>query len=369
MTPMYADQIDRKIAWQGSDFRGKDDIAFDLSGRHIAALKDILKRVENISLEEIRREHCGHPALDDDLAKIFDEVQSGRGIVILRGIPIASHSLEEIEKMAWALDTHFGVALSQNCLGHRITRVQEEPLPGGLQTARGHKSRQDLAMHTDYAEIFTLLCVRSAKQGGETQFTSTLAVHNEILNTRPDILPILYRGFPHHRRNDQPDNQPRVTPYDVPIFSNVNGSVSFCLVIGNILAALHEQGRQLTDKELEALDVLQEVMTRLQLEFRYEPGEMTVVNNLIVVHSRSEYVDAEEPEKRRLLLRIWLEALRDRRPVVPQICPYENENGKNGIDPVPGRKNKRNEYEALPESLLQVIKEGQKKRIQHTTTG
>ncbi len=365
MTPIYQEQINHPMAWRGSDIRSKDDVAFDLTAKHVAGIKDVLRRVIDMPLEEIRREHCGHPALDADLSKIFDEVQTGRGIVILRGLPIGDLSMPEIEKMYWAIDTHFGTALSQNCLGHRITRVQEERLAGGAQAARGHKSSADLAMHTDYAEVFTLLCVRKAKEGGQTQFTSTLAVHNDLLKNRPDVLPILYRGFPHHRRNDQPPEQPAVTPYNVPVFANVNGTISFCLIIGSILAGMHELGRQFTKEEQEALDVLHEAMMRLQFEQRYEPGEMSVVNNLTIVHSRSEYRDDDDLEKRRLLLRIWLEAARDRRPIVPELLPYENAGGRNGIDPVPGRKNSRNEYEAVPESLLNIIKAGQVKRAQH----
>ncbi len=363
MTPIYRERIDHPMAWRGSDIRSKDEISFDLSARHVAALKDVLHRVNGMALEDIRREHCGHPALDADMARIFDEVQNGRGMMFLRGIPVADHPLPEIEKMYWALDTHLGTALSQNCLGHCITYVQEELLPGGVQATRGHKSRQDLAMHTDNAEIFTLLCVRKAREGGQTQFTSALAVHNDLLANRPEVLPVLYRGFPYHRRGDQPDDHPMVTPYDMPVLSNVDGHISVCLIIGSIMAGLHERGRSLTDEEQAALDAFHEATMRLQFEQRYEPGEMSVVNNLTIVHSRSEYRDWDEPEKRRLLLRIWLEAARDRRPVVREMSLYENKHHLFGCDPVPGRSHARNDYAAVPESLLNIIKEGQKKQL------
>jgi hypothetical protein len=53
------------------------------------------------------------------------------------------------------------------------------------------------------AQIVGLMCVRQARDG-YSQYASGLAVHNEILATRPDFLmPILYRGFPHHRRGEE----------------------------------------------------------------------------------------------------------------------------------------------------------------------
>lgn len=55
--------------------------------------------------------------------------------------------------------------------------------------------------------------------------------------------------------------------------------------------------------------------------------------------ARSEFEDWDEPERKRLMLRLWLDAEsnRRRRPVVPQIHIYENAGGRSGIDPQPGR--------------------------------
>ena len=128
------------------------------------------------------------------------------------------------------------------------------------------------------------------------------------------------------------------------------------------MAGLHESGREMTAEEREALDVLHEAMMRLQFELHYEPGEMSVVNNLTVVHSRSEYRDWDEPQRRRLLLRIWLEAARDRRPVIPQLSLYENRHHLFGCDKVPGRTNAQNDYEGVPESLRKIITQRQQKR-------
>jgi hypothetical protein len=90
-------------------------------------------------------------------------------------------------------------------------------------------------MHSDAAALFSLLWIHQAELGGESQFSSGPAAHNTILATRPDILPILYRGFPHHRRSEQPDDQPDVTPYDVPIFSNVDGRICINFTYSSIL--------------------------------------------------------------------------------------------------------------------------------------
>jgi hypothetical protein len=41
MTPIFGDRIDHLMAWHGRDLC-KEDISFDLSRRHVAALEDVL---------------------------------------------------------------------------------------------------------------------------------------------------------------------------------------------------------------------------------------------------------------------------------------------------------------------------------------
>jgi hypothetical protein len=367
MTPIHREQINHRIAWRGSDFRSKEDIAYDLTPAHVAALKDVLLRVKDVPLDDIQLAHCAHPALDKDLAGVLDEVMDGRGIVLVRGFPIKEHSVDEIEKMYWAFTRHLGVHLSQNSFGHKMVRVQQEVLPGGVQPARGTKSANELAMHNDGGDIFSLLYVYQAEQGGESQFSSGPAAHNEILATRPDILPILYKGFPHHRRSDQPDHQPVVSPYDVPIFSNVDGRISINFTYSSILPALYELGRKPTEQEAEAMDILRDVLMRQQLEIRAESGEMSVVNNFAACHSRSGFVDGNVAEKRRLVMRTALEvpSWRRRLPIHlgREFYQMENEGGRLSLDKVPGREGRiaRNDYVGVNEELANLFKATQVK--------
>jgi len=37
-----------------------------------------------------------------------------------------------------------------------------------------------------------------------------------------------------------------------------------------------------------------------------EPGDIQFLNNYVVVHSRTDYVDHDDPERLRRLLRLWL---------------------------------------------------------------
>jgi Taurine catabolism dioxygenase TauD, TfdA family len=338
MTPIFGDRIDHLMAWHGRSLC-KEDISFDLSRRHVAALEDVLLSLRKGGLElgEIRPEHCRHPALDSDLDQVFDEIQEGRGIVIIRGLPVEGHSVDEVCMMFWALGTHLGRGVSQSALGDLLGLVRDETPPGRPESARGYLSRRELSLHVDLAQIVGLMCVRQARQGGYSQYASGLAVHNEMLATRPDLMPVLYRGFPYHRRGEEALTAAPITPYDVPVSSNRDGQVSVFMVREIINAAFRELKREFTAEEIDAIDTFRATARRLQFETRLEPGEASFLNNYTVMHARSEFDDWDEPEKKRLMLRLWLDVERKPRPVVREIHIYANVGGRSGIDPQPGR--------------------------------
>jgi len=354
MTAIHMAPSDHKMAWRGGDFT-KDDVAFDLNTHHAAALEDVLRRVAKTELADIAPDDCRHPVLDADLERVFDQIQDGRGIVIVRGIPVADHSVEDVRRMFWALGAHFGRGVSQSARGDVLGLVQDETPPGEEESARGYTSRRELSLHNDLAQIVGLMCVRQARTGGKSQYAAGLAIHNEIAATRPDLLPVLYRGFPYHRRGEEAPNQPCVTPYDIPVFSECNGHFSMFMVREIFNAAFRELNRSFTAQEIEAIDLFRSTAQRLQFETRLEPGEASFLNNYTVMHARSEFEDWDEPERKRLMLRLWLDAERKVRPHIREIHIYENKNGRSGIDYQPGRLPAVAAYRAPDELVRQPV--------------
>jgi Taurine catabolism dioxygenase TauD, TfdA family len=356
MTPIHRAHIDHRMAWGGAELT-KDEVAFDLTRRQAAALEEILSRVQRAGIKfgDVRAGHCGHPALDHDFARIFDEIQDGRGIVILRGIPVADHSVDEVSTIFWAIGTHLGRGVSQSARGDMLGLVRDETPPGQPESARGYTSRRELSLHVDLAQIVGLMCVRQARGGGFSQYASGLAIHNEILATRPGLLPLLYRGFPYHRRGEEAAEHAPITPYDIPVFSERDGRVSVFMVREIINAAFRDLNRAFTPEEIDAIDTFRATARRLQFETRLEPGEASFLNNYTVMHARSEFDDWDAPDEKRLMLRLWLDAEREVRPVVPEIHIYENAGGRSGIDPQPGRLPAEAKYRAPDEVVRRPV--------------
>ena len=67
-------------------------------------------------------------------------------------------------------------------------------------------------------------------------------------------------------------------------------------------------GRVLDNEGAEAVGLLNGFLSdpRHRHDFWMERGQIQILNNRIVVHGRTPYVDFDEPEKRRHLVRLWL---------------------------------------------------------------
>ena len=324
--------------WTGDKLGGKESLVFELKERHLAALDADLRQVRarGLATESIGR--ADFPLLDiaDELTALSETLQEGRGLTIVRGFPIDDYSLTDMETLYWGLGTHLGVAVSQSVMGDRLGHVID--VTDTDPHARAYRNNRELTLHTDFSDIVSFLCVRKAKTGGLSWFASAMAVHNEILQTRPDLLSVLYKGFYWHRYAEEAPGAAPVTPWRVPVFSSCEGKVS-CRFIRSYIteAAAHASVDTLSDREIEALDYFQALAHRegLPVKFMLEPGEAVFINNFTVLHARESFDNFQAMDKRRLLLRLWM-TVPEGRPVIPQIQIYDS-GRQGGVPPQPGR--------------------------------
>lgn len=302
---------------------GKDALCFDLGARHIAALKDDLRRVEarGLAVEAIAQADFPLASVAPEIARLKDEMVRGRGLVIIRGFPFDDFTIEEVAKVYWGVGTHFGMAVSQSVMGDRLGHVVD--MTDVDPHARAYRAKRELLLHTDLSDAVSFCSVHRAMTGGISQFASALAVHDEILRTKPEYMPILYRGFRWHRLGEQGANEEPITPYRVPHFSNCEGYVSCRYVRNYIREAAYHLDQPLTEEEFSALDYFDAIAARpdFKVELLLERGEIVFMNNLTVLHARTAFENAPPPAPKRHLMRLWL-AVPGGRPTVPEIQVY-----------------------------------------------
>jgi hypothetical protein len=327
---MISRRIHHRSAWRPADLPSKDVMSFDLGRRHIAAFDRALGRLRALgdaSLAGIDRHGFDLAPIADEVVGWYRELRDGRGIVNLRGFPVAERSIEELSLIYYGLALQFGKPVSQSVLGDRIGHVVavDKLLHG--ERRRSYKSTHEMRLHTDYCDLLGMLCIRPAAAGGASRYTSGASVHNEILATRPKLLEPLYRGFHYWRIGESPEEP--VTPYRVPIFACREGLLSVQHAGDRTFIAPEKTGVPITEEEREAVDYFEEVAERedIRYEFRIEAGECFFANNLIHLHARSAIENSPDPRERRHLLRIWVDCDPSFRPVPPELRVFGHGRG------------------------------------------
>ncbi|HEX3537492.1 MAG TPA: TauD/TfdA family dioxygenase [Stellaceae bacterium] len=320
--------------WLGAEL-DRDALYWELTPGNLRAIDELIDRLAGSGLDfpQVERRHFSHPDLDRDLADVLARIKNGPGLVILRGFPVDKYDPAAMQWIYWGVGTHFGIGCSQSADGDYLGHVTNV-----AKASRGYTTDRELNLHTDSAEIVGLLCVRDAKEGGLSIYASSLKVHDVIAREYPEFLPVLERGFFCDRRGEEaPDDDP-VTPYRVPVFSEMDGVLSCRYVRGVIDKGAAALGTELTSLEKEALACFEKVAQceDVRFEIMLRPGEASFINNYEILHARTAFVDRDDPAKKRLMYRLWLEG-RPPRPMRREVHLYQNRSGRMGVDPQPGR--------------------------------
>ena len=297
-----------KAVWYGADMAKASDWALTLNEAQIAELEAAAEAVLERDIAGLTRADLPLPTLGPVLDEIRNDVVDGRGFTLLRGLPVERWSKEVAARAFWAIGCRFGKAVVQNRTGHLLGHVRD--IGGDITslTQRGYQSSSNLPFHTDIgAEVVALFCLKPAKSGGLSSVVSASTVWNEIVERRPDLADVLLQPYYRDRRGDQAPGQ--IPYYIMPMFMPCAGRMTVSYVRRFIESApVHEGVPDLTAAQIEALDLVDELAydPRLKLDMDFKPGDIQLVNNLVTLHTRTEYEDWPDEEHKRHLFRLWL---------------------------------------------------------------
>ena len=230
--------------------------------------------------------------LVDDINHCRRVLESGPRVAIIRALPDLDAS--ERRLFAWMVANIFGEPLAQNAAGDRVIPVYARP--GNrrvIDGARYHQSREGGGPHTDNVslpedwEYLVFSCIRPATVGGESILIDGLTVHQE-LQRMPAALEILERPFWwEYRGISEGLFQAPIVTYDADAHPRFR-------YLRKYLESAHRRADQpLTDEQVWALDVLEALVERSDLQWRtrLECGEILVTIDSQVFHARTAFAD------------------------------------------------------------------------------
>ncbi len=301
--------IQNNADWRGPDVIKRTDWIHEVSAAENQEVLTSLAKVKSagINFDTITRENFVLPMLGQVLARAATMLEDGPGLYHLRGLPVAGLSKDDARLMYWGLGKHLGTAVSQSKDGDLLGDVRDFGSDVNAPDGRGYKSRQKLSYHTDSCDVVGLMVLRVAKEGGMSVISSSTAVHNELARRRPDLLEVLYKPLPWSWNKQEP---PGESPwYLQPLFCVQNGKIS-CRYIRNQItnSQRFEDAPRLTLEQIEAMDLFDAIASSDEFRFSmmFHPGDMQLLNNHVMLHSRTGFEDYPEEDRKRHLLRMWL---------------------------------------------------------------
>jgi hypothetical protein len=296
-------------AWYGPEMAASSEWLYCISQAEIAevglAMRNVAGAVSDIA--GIGPGDFPLPTLGPRLQTLLDEVLSGRGFVLIRGLPITEWTRREAAIAYLGIGSHLGSLRSQNAQGHILGHVRDAGLSSQDPNVRIYQTRERQTYHTDSCDVVGLLCLQPAKSGGLSSLVSSVTIFNEMRRRRPDLLEALFEPIETDRRGEVPAGQ---KPYfSIPVFNWHAGLLSAIYQRQYIESARRLAGvPPLTWRQISALDLFDELANdpALEMQMEFEPGDIQLVHNHTVLHDRTSFEDWPEPDRKRHLLRLWV---------------------------------------------------------------
>jgi hypothetical protein len=297
-------------AWYGPELAERRDWIHELDAPALEEIDRAIRQFQKsgLSFADIDKQTFRLPTLAAQLKNILGDLLNGRGFVLIRGFPVDRYSVEETAIAYLGLGAHLGSFRSQNAKGHLLGHVRDVGADISKPMTRYYQTNRELEYHTDSCDIVGLICLKTSRSGGESRIVSSVTLYNEMMARRPDLATELFHSFPTDRRGEVPEG---MKPwFDLPVF-NWHADQLTTIYVGQYIRSAQEnfpEARRLTAAEIEALDYLDKLTNdptlNLQMEFR--AGDMQFLHNHQILHSRTDFEDWPEPERKRHLLRLWL---------------------------------------------------------------
>jgi hypothetical protein len=239
----------------------------------------------------------------DEIRRVVDEIRAHKLPTILRtpadfDMTNCHAAMAEVRRI-----------LKQGVRFAVVDRLPVEELTGS--GIRPDKTNIEIRFHIDNAynttppEIVGLLCLKTAKSGGTSRVLSFHSVYNELLARHRELLPRLYQPFWFDRQREFFPGEPDT--FSAPVFEE-GDELRARFSVHQINSGYAMKGQPVDNTGAAALAATLDIFEQpeISIDFEFQPGEIQFVDNRTLGHSRTEFEDHPEPERRRHLVRLWL---------------------------------------------------------------
>jgi len=267
-TPVHDAMFEGRGAWRGADFASPEEWTWNLPPAAVSELESALDKIrkDGRPVWTLTRADFPAPSLDAAAGRLRQELESGRGFVVIRGLPIDRYSEDAAAVLYWGIAVHLADPIPQNARDEYLFSVRDEGYnferDYGTAGVRISRTADAIDFHTDssaaYAgytpDIVSLLALQTAKSGGLTAIVSAQTVHNILREERPDCLRRLYEPYYFDRRAElRPGESPTLF---APVLS-FGDALTIRYFRFNLMRGHDTAGAPLNESDREAIEALE----------------------------------------------------------------------------------------------------------------
>ena len=306
---MRTEPVTGPSVWRADELEHSDEWVYRFTEADLDELERGAASVAGRDVHDLTPDAFPLPGLAPRIKEFIDELDTGRGFVVLRGLPIGPRfDRAAAAAVFWAICARIGRLVPTTKDGSLLNHVYDRG-PGQDPNARAYTTNIGGHIHTDGVEIVGLMCLRPAASGGESIIASSMTVFNTLLEEHPEWLPVLFKRMACDWKTEEPPGSPGWYPQS--LYCYVDGWLSATLKTGFQRSAQRFDGVvPLTGAELACFEYLESIPERpgVTLHMALEPGDIQLVNNYVTLHSRTAYEDdPAKPDERRHMLRYWID--------------------------------------------------------------
>ena len=299
--------------WRRDDLAGETALFYTLPDAALAEIETGLAfaHANGLTVDTVEQQDFRLPSFARDVPELRARLDAGRGFFVMRGLDPDRLTEADAEIAAWVLCNYLGQPIRQGIgQDRRFFTVADKGAANTDPTRVGASSKRS-AKHSDNGCLeprppcyLALYCFRSAAEGGDSTLISARTVHDTVKDERPDLLALLFETY-HFRAPQAHVWTSRAPTIRKPIFEIDHGELRIHYARIMIEPGMEMAGTPLTDRQREALDYLDELLDRPELNFHYtlRPGEFLVMNNLVALHGREAFAAGSGG---RTLKRFWM---------------------------------------------------------------
>jgi alpha-ketoglutarate-dependent taurine dioxygenase len=238
-------------------------------------------------------------------------IDDGPGFAIVDRLPVERWPEEGSRAVWWLLASLVARPVAQKWDGTSIYDVRDLGRPPG-NGVRPDVTNVEQNFHTDNSynhvppHYVGLMCLRTAMEGGVSGIVSFATAHAEMQRRHPELLRRLYQPFYFDRQREHAPDDVMTTHH--PMFEEKDGRLIARLSHFQVKNGQKLAGVPLDAHGAAALEAFEATLNEpgLSARFQFQPGQMQLIDNRALGHKRTTFRDWPEPQRKRLLVRLWL---------------------------------------------------------------